>query len=181
MVRATFILISIKPIRRNTLRLCKILWLSREIIILFLINWFLFSAIARVFFQMYTDYYDNPIYYLYNYSTFLDTLFSLYVLITAANYPDTFVAKYYTNRFVFIFYLIYTFVTIFIVINMLTGVLYFNYAKTVTSVVEKNLHNEEFCMLMKLCLKDGIVRNERVNHIIETYRENPVMIQFKVL
>jgi hypothetical protein len=68
-----FVLGSIRPIRKNTLRLGKIVWKSREIIALFLANWVLFSAIARVFFQMYNDYYDSPVYYLYNYTTFLDT------------------------------------------------------------------------------------------------------------
>ena len=52
----------------------------------------------------------------------------------------------------------------------MTGVLYFNYTAVVNKVIEDNLEDKEFCIIMKLCLKDGIVKAERVHDIIEKYR-----------
>jgi hypothetical protein len=49
--RTIFLSISIFTLRTALLRLIMILWRSREIIVLFLLNWLFFSAAARVFFQ----------------------------------------------------------------------------------------------------------------------------------
>jgi len=140
-----------RPLRVNTLRLFKILAASREIILLFFINWLFFASIARIIFQMFPDYYDNPTYYIFNFTTFQDTFFTLYVLMTTANFPDALVKKVGGHRWVFLFYLIYTFLTIFIMVNMMTGVLYFNYTNVVTQTIKDNQHNEEFRLIMKLC------------------------------
>lgn len=66
-------------------------------------------------------------------TTFQDTVFTLYVLLTTANYPDILVKKYGENRLVFFFFLIYTFITIFIMVNMMVGVFYFNYKQVFSS------------------------------------------------
>jgi len=176
---AVFILISMSPLRVNTLRLFRIVYASREIILLFMINWLFFSAVARIIFQMFDKYYDNEFYYIYNFTTFTDTFFTLYVLMTTGNYPDAMVKKVYPHRWVFLFYLIYTFITIFIMCNMLTGVLYFNYTGVVTKSIEENKDNEEFKLIMKLCLKDGVVTKERVREILHLYSENPEILKYK--
>lgn len=139
-------MISIDILRIAGLRLTGILWRSREIIFLFVLNWLFFSAASRVFFQAYKDYFDNPKYYMYNLTNFKDTVFSLYVLLTTANYPDILVKKYGTNRLTFIFYFIYTFMTIFIMINMLVGVFYFNYKQVVTSVLGNVEKDKDFAL-----------------------------------
>lgn len=66
---------------------------------------------------------------------FRDTVFTLYVLLTTANYPDILVKKYGENRLVFFFFLTYTFVTIFIMVNMMVGVFYFNYKQVFSSSI----------------------------------------------
>lgn len=88
------------------------------------------------------------------------------------------VKKFYPDRFVFIFYFAYTLCTLFLIINIVTGVLYFNYTAVVNKVIEDNLEDKEFCVIMKLCLKDGIVKSERVQDIIEKYRQDPAHIEF---
>jgi len=111
-----------------------------------LLNWLFFSATARVFFQGYKDYADNKIYYLYNLTNFKDTVFTLYILLTTANYPDILVKKYGENKMVFLFFFIYTFLTIFIVVNMLVGVFYFNYTQVITQVLSKTETDRDFAM-----------------------------------
>jgi hypothetical protein len=179
LTRAVFILLSMRPLRVNTLRLFKILSASREIILLFFINWLFFAGVARILFQMFADYYDDKYYYTYNFTTFQDTFFSLYVLMTTGNFPDALVKKIYPNRWVFLFYLIYTFLTIFIMINMLTGVLYFNYTNVVTQTIKEHQDDPEFKLIMKLCLKDGVITTERVKEILKLYAENPEMLKYK--
>lgn len=49
--RCFFLMISIVTLRTAGMRLLTILWKSREIIVLFMLNWLFFSAAARVFFQ----------------------------------------------------------------------------------------------------------------------------------
>ena len=56
-------------------------------------------------------------------------------MLTTANYPDILVKKYGDNRLVFFFFLIYTFVTIFIMVNMMVGVFYFNYKQVFSSSI----------------------------------------------
>lgn len=144
--RAFFLMISIGTLRVAGLRLFGILWRSREIIFLFVLNWLFFSAASRVFFQAYKDYYDVEKYYLYNLTNFKDTVFTLYVLLTTANYPDILVKKYGQNRLTFIFFFIYTFITIFIMINMLVGVFYFNYKQVVTNVLSNVETDKDFAL-----------------------------------
>lgn len=179
LARAVFILLSMRPLRVNTLRLFKILSASREIILLFFINWTFFASVARIIFQQFPDYYDNEIYYTYKFTSFEDTFFSLYVLMTTGNFPDALVKKVGDHRWVFLFYLIYTFLTIFIMVNMMTGVLYFNYTNIVTQTIKDHKDDEEFKLIMKLCLKDGVITTERVKEILKLYAENPEMLKYK--
>ena len=48
--RAFFLMVSIETLRVAGLRLTGILWRSREIIFLFVLNWLFFSAASRVLF-----------------------------------------------------------------------------------------------------------------------------------
>lgn len=92
----------------------------------------------------YEEYYDNPKYYIYNLTNFKDTVFTLYVLLTTANYPDILVKKYGENRLVFFFFLVYTFVTIFIMVNMMVGVFYFNYKQVASASILKAETDADF-------------------------------------
>ena len=133
-------------LRRAGKHLFGILWKSREIIFLFMLNWLFFAAASRVFFQGFENYANNDKYYIYNLTNFNDTFFTLYVVLTTANYPDILVKKYGENRLIFIFFFIYTFMTIFIMINMLVGVFYFNYKQVVTDVIHNVEVDKDFAM-----------------------------------
>lgn len=68
----------------------------------------------------------------------------MYVLLTTANYPDILVKKYGENRLVFFFFLIYTFVSIFIMVNMMVGVFYFNYKQVFCSSINQAETDSDF-------------------------------------
>ena len=58
---------------------------------------------------------------------------------------------------------------------MLTGVLYYNYTKDVTDIIDQQEDDEDFKLLMELCLKNDIITSDIVRHYLDTFRNNPDM------
>jgi hypothetical protein len=91
------------------------------------------------------------------------------VLLTTANYPDILVKKYGENRLVFFFFLVYTFVTIFIMVNMMVGVFYFNYKQVASASILKAETDADFAKLLKYCLVHRIQFRPVIGRLVDAY------------
>jgi len=178
LMRCLFLLLSMRPLRENCKRLGKIVYSSRDIILLYFINWLFFTAVGRILFQSFKDYYDQETYFIYNYTSFLKTFFTIHVLSTTGNYPDAMV-RVLPDKWTFLFYLVSTFMTIFIIPSILTGALYFNYTQVTTKIIADNKENEDFKLIMKLCLSESVITKERVTEVIDLYHKSPEVLKYK--
>jgi hypothetical protein len=48
----------------------------------------------------------------------------------------------------------------------------------ITNVIEANESDEDFVLLMKLCLKEEIIRPHRVRHYMDTFKNNREMCKY---
>lgn len=94
-------------------------------------------------------------------------------MLTTANYPDILVKKYGDNRLIFFFFMIYTFVSIFIMVNMMVGVFYFNYKQVFSQSILKAEKDPDFAKLLKYCLTHKIQSKRRIMSIVNNYVFDP--------
>jgi two pore calcium channel protein 1 len=124
-----------------------------------------------------------------HFSSYLVSLVSLFITITTANHPDVFMQAYENNRIFPIFFVVYVFVTVIFLYNVLLAVLYSNF-----STEEKNkfrrlfLHKREALKLAFYVLIDeerrGITYNDFHFFMLEYNSRIPeyqVMCMFKAL
>lgn len=76
-----------------------------------------------------------PEYYTYSFVTFRRTMISLYGLQTASNHPDVFLKIYPENKITSMFFLGYSFWTIYLVTNIVLSIVYVNYKKYYSNLV----------------------------------------------
>lgn len=74
-------------------------------------------------------------YYTFSFVSIRRTLISLYGLQTAGNHPDVFLKIYPENKTTSMFFLVYSFWTIYLVGNMVLSIVYVNYKKYYSNIV----------------------------------------------
>lgn len=75
------------------------------------------------------EFLESEKYYDYKFTTYLASAFSMYVLQTKVNHPDLFLGEYQKANWVPIFFMLFTFFTIFLIINILVSIFYITYKK----------------------------------------------------
>ena len=76
-----------------------------------------------------------PNYFTYSFVTFRRTMITLYGLQTAGNHPDVFLKIYPENKTTSMFFLGYSFWTIYLVTNIVLSIVYVNYKKYYANIV----------------------------------------------
>ncbi len=76
-----------------------------------------------------------PDYFTYSFVTFRRTMISLYGLQTASNHPDVFLKIYPEHKITSMFFLAYSFWTIYLVTNIVLSIVYVNYKKYYANIV----------------------------------------------
>lgn len=74
-------------------------------------------------------------YYTYSFVSFRRTMISLYGLQTAGNHPDVFLKIYPEHKITSMFFLCYSFWTIYLVTNIVLSIVYVNYKKYYSGLV----------------------------------------------
>lgn len=73
-----------------------------------------------------------------NFPTFWEGFWSMFVLLTTANYPDVMLPAYRQSRADAIFFIFYLIVGLFLLLNLLLAIFYSNYKANVESAVMVN-------------------------------------------
>ena len=84
----------------------------------------LFFLIVSDEFLDFENYYDHVQYYLYNFSSFMETFFSMYALSTKVNHPNLWLKIYEDNMWAPVFFMIFSFFTIFLIMNIIVTIFY---------------------------------------------------------
>lgn len=93
----------------------------------------LFSLLALKLFQRRSLFYPDGRPYFRDY---FDIYFSLYVLVTTANHPDVMMPAYNDNSLFAIFFVVYTLICLYIFMNIILAVIYFNYRENLKVEVQ---------------------------------------------
>ncbi|XP_075555699.1 uncharacterized protein LOC142588108 isoform X3 [Dermacentor variabilis] len=93
----------------------------------------LFSLLALKLFQRRSLFYPDGRPYFKDY---FDIYFSLYVLITTANNPDVMMPAYNDNSLFALFFVVYTLICLYIFMNIILAVIYYNYRENLKVEVQ---------------------------------------------
>ncbi|KAH7972504.1 hypothetical protein HPB52_012730 [Rhipicephalus sanguineus] len=93
----------------------------------------LFSLLALKLFQRRSLFYPDGRPYFKDY---FDIYFSLYVLITTANHPDVMMPAYNDNALFALFFVVYTLICLYIFMNIILAVIYYNYRENLKVEVQ---------------------------------------------
>lgn len=61
------------------------------------------------------------------FSTYVDSIFNMLVLLTTTNYPDIMLPAYSTNRLMSLYFIVYLLLGLFLILNILMALFYNNY------------------------------------------------------
>ena len=106
----------IRRIRRNWVRIGKILWRTKNVFMFLFMNIFLFSAIGYFLFK-------KVIYF----KTFHGTVLQLYILLTTCNFPDIMLETFSISKLSIFYFMIYLSINYFIILSYLKTLYYTKY------------------------------------------------------
>ena len=127
--KIAFIIMYSQTLRKGMIRLLRSLVDSIPAMLVFALNITVFSGLALVLFYDVPSYYDHATYAQFKFTSFKHAFLSLYALQTTANHPDIFLKIYPEHKIVSMFFVIYSFWTIYLVLNIVVSIVYVNYKK----------------------------------------------------
>ena len=140
---------------RKAIRLYgRILWRTRHVISLMILNLFLFAALAKVLF------YSKYIYLCIGYSiaaietdenklsfgTFSDTLYNLFVMQTTSNYPDIMMPAFRKHRYSIIFFAAFLISNYFLLFNLIIATFYYNFKTELQDTLKQIVQKESLAL-----------------------------------
>lgn len=94
------------------------------------------------------DYQDHKTYYTYSFKSLKRTVISLFGLQTASNHPDVFLKIYPDNKIVSLFFLVYSFWTIYLITNIVVSIVYVNYKKYYANLMNSLSNFHDYSKIM---------------------------------
>lgn len=146
--KIAFIIMYSQTLRKGMIRLLRSLLDSIPAMLVFALNITVFSGLALVLFYDVPAYYDHVTYYQFKFTSFKHAFLSLYALQTTGNHPDIFLKIYPEHKIVSMFFVIYSFWTIYLVLNIVVSIVYVNYKKHYAKTVTSLPHFGEFSKIL---------------------------------
>ena len=132
----------INRIRRNMIRIGKVLWRTKRIFFLLFLNIILFAFIGYFLFEE-SKYFSDPI----------QGILQLYILLSTCNFPDIMLDTFKISKFSAFYFVVYIFTNFFLILSYLKTLYYTKYYKI----------NKEDCLHI---IKD-IIQNEYNKDILK--------------
>ncbi len=146
--RIGFIILYSQTLRKGMIRLANSIKDSIPAILIFALNITVFSGLAYILFYDVPAYYDSEKFYIYKFDSFKHSFLSLYALQTSANHPDIFLKIYPEHKIVSMFFVIYSFWTIYLILNIVVSIVYINYKKHYAEIVKALPNVHEYSKIM---------------------------------
>ena len=158
MLRAFLYIYMIRRIRRNIVRIGKVLWRTKKIFFLLFLNIILFAFIGFFLFRD-SKYFENII----------QGILQLYILLSTCNFPDIMLDTFKVSKLAVFYFVIYVSINFFILLSYLKTLYYTKYYEI----------NKEDCLENILILLNIYSKNEQffndMSHMIEPNAEKKMI------
>ena len=116
-LRAFIFIYMIRRIRRNWIRIGKILWRTKTVFLILFMNIILFSAIGYFLYKKGSSYFES----------FLESVLQLYILLSTCNFPDIMIETFNISKSCIFYFIIYISINYFIILSYLKTLYYTKY------------------------------------------------------
>ena len=142
-------------------------------ILIYALNITVFAAIAFILFYDIPEYYDHQTYYTYKFQDFRSSFLSMFALQTSINHPDIFLKIYPQHKIVSMFFVFYSFWTIFIVLNIVVSIVYISYKNNYADIIRELPDKDNYSRILGACYdeKKQIVVLSKVEKMVRKYIE----------
>lgn len=132
--RCFLIIIISRKLREEWLRIFRVLWNTKSVFLILMINWHIFSLIGHLFFRSYPD--DN------DFKTYFDSVNTMFVLLTTCNFPDVMIKLIDSSKLPILYFITYLLINTILILGLLKALYYANYheiTKTQTKIFLEKL------------------------------------------
>lgn len=133
--RIIFMILYNTAMRNSMTRLITTITGAYEALLTFILNLAIWSGFAFILFHDEKTYWDDRKYYNFKFTNYLASVWSMYVLQTKVNHPNLFLTIYGRKQWPAIFFMVYSFVTIFLIMNIIVSIFYITYKKHYAKIV----------------------------------------------
>ena len=135
LLRAFIYIYMIRRIRRNMIRIGKVLWRTKTIFFLLFMNIIIFAFIGYFLFREST-YFKTPI----------QGILQLYILLSTCNFPDIMLDTFKVSKFAVFYFMIYISINFFIILSYLKTLYYTKYyeinKEDCLNIIKAIIHND---------------------------------------
>ena len=142
-LRAFIYVYMIRRVRKNWVRIGKILWHTKTVFLILAMNIFLFSMIGHFLFGNSDSQYFNG---------FFQSILQMYILLSTCNFPDVMLDTFRTSKLSIFYFIIYVSINYFIILSYLKTLYYTKYYKVnkeecldiITSIIQNKFNEDIF-------------------------------------
>lgn len=133
--RVILFVLYLRMVRDSLLRVYMSIQKARYILVLLILHVFVFGWMGHLLFR---DMYSDPEYFY----TLQDSLWSMLILLSTANFPDVMLPAYKENQAYCIFFIFYLVVGLLVLQRLMLAVIYNDYKNHIRATVEKFFYSE---------------------------------------
>ena len=168
-LRAFIYIYMIRRIRRNVIRIGKVLWKTKTVFLLLFLNIIIFSFIGFFLFQK-SNYFENVI----------QAILQLYILLSTCNFPDIMLSTFKVTKLGVIFFVIYVFINYFIILSYLTTSYYIKYYQInkddCLNIIRDIIQNDYNKEIFKLNKFDKFLSKQKKLYYLDSHEYNNLLI-----
>jgi len=129
---------------------------SYEAILTYIINLLIWSGVAFVLFYDQPTFRDSPRFYTFSFLSYSSSVFTLYTLLTKVNHPDIFLSVSSSLEWAPVFFSLFTFSSIFLVINIVVSIFYISYKRNYSLIIDelgsfRGVGRDGYARIIRLC------------------------------
>ena len=168
-LRAFLYICMIRRIRRNIIRIGKVLWRTKTVFLLLFLNIILFAFIGFFLFQR-SSYFKDVI----------QAILQLYILLSTCNFPDIMLSTFQVSKLGVLFFVIYVFINYFIILSYLKTSYYTKYYQinkedclNIIRDIIQNDHNKEIFNIKKF---EKFLSKQKKLYYLDNHEYNNLLI-----
>ena len=169
-LRAFIYIYMIRRIRRNWVRIGKVLWRTKTVFLFLFINIFLFSFIGYFLFKEAEGYFDN----------FYEAFFQLYVLLSTCNFPDIMLETLTISKLSIFYFIAYISINYFIILSYLKTLYYTKYylvnKEDCLNIIKYIIQNDFNRDIFNTRLFNKFLYNEKYSYSLNDNEYNNILI-----
>ncbi len=142
LIQVFFIIAVIPSLYNSLVKITSYFMNFYEVIVFFLIDWFLMAALVQVLFVRNIHYYDHESLYTFNFRNYMKSLFSVFVFFTGNNQPEILIKDYPQNRALNSSFMMFIWINNIMITGLIIGLTYYKMKIQMSKEIEKCYRNE---------------------------------------